>query len=155
MKTYLREKDFQAGLLTALFGVAGWLYTHATVTTSNSLVASGIAADFYPKCLFGALVLCGLFLMYQSFMKLPEERQTFPRTDWKSVIITFVLMFAYAFLLDIAGFIISSILFMFVFMLFLGERNWKTLILVPVLGSIGVFLVFGKLFMIALPTIWL
>ena len=155
MKAYLREKDFQAGLITAVFGVAGWLYTHFTVTTSNSLVASGIAADFYPKCLFGALVIFGAMLMYQSFMKLPEERQSFPRTDWKGVIITFIMMFAYTFLMDIVGFIISSIVFMVAFMIFLGERNLKTLILVPVIGSVGVYLVFGKLFMIALPTLWL
>lgn len=155
MKAYLRDKDFQAGILTALFGIVGWLYTHATIETANALVASGIAASFYPKCLFGALVICGAILMYQSYMKLPEERTPFPRTDWKGIFVTFVLMLAYTFLMDFVGFIISSIVFMVAFMLFLGERSWKTLILVPVIGSVGVYLIFGKLFMIALPTLWL
>jgi len=153
-RNLLRDKDCQAGLIVAAFGAVGWAYTHATIHTSNALVASGIAADFYPKLLFGLLVFCGALLFFQGFTRTAEEQVPFPKTDWKNVLITFALMLAYAFLMDakLLGFIIASIIFMFVFMLFLGERKPLILVLVPVIGSLAVYLLFGKVFMIALPT---
>ncbi len=150
----LKDRDFQAGAIVLIFAIAGYVYTQMTVSTSNALVASGIAADFYPKLLFLVLGACGVILMVQSARRLPEEQVPFPRTDWKRLLISFFLMLAYAFLLDekLLGFIIASILFMFVFMLFLGERKWRNLILVPVVGTFAIWLLFGKVFMIALPT---
>jgi|GEM_PF-664141 len=153
-RNLLRDKDVQAGLLVILFAIAGYFYTNATVSTSNSLVASGIAADFYPKLLFLVLGICGVILLVQGAMRKPEEQIPFPRTDWKRIFISFFMMLAYAFLIDekLLGFIIASILFMFAFMFFLGERKWLNLILVPIIGSFGVWLLFGKVFSIALPT---
>ncbi len=150
----LKDRDFQAGLIVLVFAIVGYIYTQMTITTSNALVASGIAADFYPKLLFAVMGVCGIILMIQSARRLPEEQVPFPRTDWKRLFIGFFLMLAYAFLIDekLLGFILASILFMFVFMLFLGERNWRTLIIVPLAGTFGIWLLFGKVFRLALPT---
>ena len=152
MKRVFRDKDCQCGLFVFLLGCVGWLYTHATIHTSNALVASGIAADFYPKLLFVVLAACGVLLFIQGSIRSAEEQVPFPRTDWKRILITFVMLLAYAYLMQFTGFIISSIVFMVVFMLFLGERKVLNLILVPVIGSVAIYLLFGKVFMIALPT---
>ena len=151
-KKIFHDKDCQCGLIVFLMGVAGWLYTHATIHTTNALVASGISADFYPKLLFILLCVCGVILFIQGAMRPAEDQVPFPRTDWKRILITFVLLLAYAYLMQYTGFIISSIVFMVVFMLFLGERKILNLILVPVIGSLLIYLLFGKIFMISLPT---
>ena len=151
-KKLFHDKDCQCGLIVLIFAVLGWAYTHATIHTSNALVASGIAADFYPKLLFSVLGVCGIVLFVQGAMRPEAEQVPFPRTDWKRILITFVLLLAYAYLMEYTGFILSSIVFMVVFMLFLGERKVLNLILVPVIGSILIYLLFGKVFMIALPT---
>ena len=151
IKRIFRDKDCQCGLIVFLMGVAGWLYTHATIHTSNALVASGISADFYPKLLFGLLAVCGVILFVQGYTRPEAEKVPFPRTDWKNIFVTFLMLLAYAYLMQYTGFILSSIIFMAAFMLFLGERKVLNLILVPVIGSILIYLLFGKIFMISLP----
>ena len=50
------------------------------------------------------------------------------------------------------GFVADTLIGIPVLMVWLGERKWLNLVLVPLIGSFGVWLLFGKVFSIALPT---
>lgn len=143
---YLKDQDFQSGLAFVILSIAGFFYS---VVYIDSVSRVGVPADFYPKLLFVILGLCGLRLMYVGYKR--AEKVPFPKMDWKMVLITFALLLGYAFLMELAGFVISSIVFMLLFMLVLGERKPVTLVGVPVIGTLAVYFLFTKAFMIVLP----
>ena len=154
-KNFLRDKDCQCGLLFILFGIVAYIYTHVTIHKMANTVSAGVNPDLYPKFVFAGMVICGVIILVQGLRRTKEDKQTpFPKVDWKKIIGSFVLMMAYSILMSekMLGFVIASVLFLFAFMFFLGERKWLNLVLVPIVCSVGIWLLFGKLFMISLPT---
>ena len=65
---------------------------------------------------------------------------------------TFLLSF-YVFIMDYAGFIIATFIFLMLAMYLFGERNLKKMFIISLVASLIVFLLFTKAFMIVLPGI--
>ena len=68
-----------------------------------------------------------------------------------AVAMIFALCLAYAFAMQLIGFVVSTIAFLFVFLLMLGERRKSMIVLVPVLTSLGVYFFFEKALSVMLP----
>jgi putative tricarboxylic transport membrane protein len=106
----------------------------------------GVAA--FPR---GLAVLIGLLALVPLLR--PQPGEPLPRgiPAWR-VIGTVVLLAGYAMILDIAGFVITTVMFVLVELLLLGVRRPVTLIVMPLGVGLGLFYLFRILLGVALPT---
>lgn len=63
----------------------------------------------------------------------------------------FVIPLVYAWLLPRTGFYVTTPVFLIVFLLYVGERRWHIVLITTALITALVFLIFAKLFYVALP----
>lgn len=64
----------------------------------------------------------------------------------------FLIPLVYAWLLPRTGFYLTTPIFLVVYLLYVGERRWAVLLITTLIITALVFLVFAKLFYVALPT---
>lgn len=141
-----RDSDIGLGIVLILFSIMGL----ASVTTINARLAmSKVGPKTYPTILFILLIACGLALIIQGIRR--AEKTPMPSFNMKRILPLAGLLLFYAFALDAIGFIASTIIFLVGAMLLLGERRPVPIIAVSFVFSVGVFYVFTKFLMIALP----
>ena len=63
----------------------------------------------------------------------------------------FLIPLVYAWLLPRTGFYLTTPLFLVVFLLYVGERRWQVILITTFLITSIIFLIFAKLFYVALP----
>ena len=106
----------------------------------------------FPIIVSAVLVALGLRLV----MRAPKgQGQALTGREFMSrvgaVAMVFALCLAYAFAMQIVGFVISTMVYLFVFLLMLGERRKSMIVLVPVITSVGVYFFFQKALSVMLP----
>lgn len=106
----------------------------------------GVAA--FPR---GLAVLIGVLALVPLFRPQPGEPLPQGRYAWR-VIGTVLLLAGYAMVLDLIGFVITTILFILAELLLLGIRRPVTLIAMPFGVGLGLFYIFRTLLGVALPT---
>lgn len=144
-----RDQDCFLGLIFVILGVLGYLYSDIYIY-SEDVPGAGVAPDFYPKLLFTILAICGLGLIIEGY-KHEEKKPLLIKFDWKILLPTIVVLFGYAILFEKFGFIISTLVFMIVFILLLGERNPVLILSVPIITTLFIYLLFTRAFMIVVP----
>lgn len=139
------DRDGWAGLTLVLFSIGGFFVTSQIPVP----LTAELGPAFFPRLLFGLLLICGVVLVAQSVRA--EEKAPLPKENWLIVISMVTLVLGYAFLLKSLGFVVSSLLFMLLSMLVLGVRNYIYLFAVPVSLSFGLYWLFVSVFRIVLP----
>jgi putative tricarboxylic transport membrane protein len=140
-----KDSDFWSGLSLIVFALFGF-YESSQIP---HLKSQALSAAFFPNFLFGILVLCGCGLIYQVWRR--PEKAHFPKFHWDKLMPLFVLLLAYAFILEYLGFIVTTLGFMVGAMFMLGERKPLLLAAVPVVSTLGIYFLFSKVFLIVLP----
>lgn len=116
---------------------------------------ASLALDPYtlPAVVFGCMVFLGVLRLITG-LRMPKtgEKGTtlmIPQKTW----ITAILILLYALLLKSVGFVITSFIYLLCQMYVLqdGKRNWKMMIVISVVCSIGIYLLFSKVFSVMLP----
>jgi len=146
VKSKFADQDFKVGLVLLIVAILGYYYS---VVYIYSVSTVGVAPDFYPKFLFFILGLSGIVLMIQGYKRV--DKKPMPKYNWKMLIVTTALLFGYELLFEYFGFVISTIVFMVIFMLVLNERKPIKIVLVPILTTLSIYFLFTKAFMILLP----
>lgn len=83
----------------------------------------------------------------------PQEGERLPRGMGAARVGgTAVLLVAYAYSLDAIGFVFATIAFLVLELLLIGVRHWLPLVAMPLVTSIGLFLVFRNALDVPLPT---
>jgi putative tricarboxylic transport membrane protein len=80
-----------------------------------------------------------------------EGGGTFATVDVPKLSFMIVACLVVVFLMDYTGFIIANALFTFIFCYMVGDRKWKRLIVISVLGTIGLLYLFAYLVYVPLP----
>lgn len=118
--------------------------------------AMGQGGDFMPKLCSTVWLILSVLLLFQSISIREEGEES--QISLKGFFSTLILLFAYVLLLDIIGFVLTSIVYMFVQMLlFVPEeyRNRKSLVLfavISVITPVAVNALFVNVFALILPT---
>ncbi|WP_026820482.1 tripartite tricarboxylate transporter TctB family protein [Arthrobacter castelli] len=106
----------------------------------------GVAA--FPR---GLAVLIGVLALVPLFR--PQPGEALPRGLYAGRVIgTVALLAGYAMVLDIIGFVITTVAFTLAELFLLGIRRPVTLIVMPLGVGLGLFYVFRTLLGVALPT---
>ncbi len=135
---------------------------------------------FWPRCILVLLMLSCIFKAVEIFKegKKKQERDyhvgfrhaakegqagaldqaaeaeaggTFATVDLGKLAFMIVACLVVVFLMDFAGFIIANMLFTFIFCYMVGDRNWKRLVVISVVGTIGLLYLFAYLVYVPLP----
>lgn len=141
----MKDSDCWAGGFLIIFSVWGAISGRQIV----HLKTQGLSAAFFPNLLFVVMAICGIVLFYRGWVR--KAKVSVPRFCWSKLLPWFALLAGYSFSFEYIGFIFATLVFMVVGMILLGERRWKVLGLVPVISSVGIYYLFSKVFMIAMP----
>lgn len=122
-----------------------------------------VDSDMWPKLVLGVIAFLALIILIQNVQSLlkcrkehrPAEEQCGSREESrqvaKRIIIISLLAIAYFFGLRYMGFILSTILFLYITIFWIGIPGKRTKILYPLLFTTGLALVFIKFLELSLP----
>ncbi len=156
MKKLLNLKIFVSVVLIAIG--AYWLHLANQLGTGKTGDQStwGTTATL-PKFILVLFLICNAIVLINEVRKAlaSEAKETDP-LDIKSLkisILMMIIVFAYSWLIDIFGYIISNIVLTFIALWMFGERNWIRLIALPVGVTVVLYLVFRYVLLVSLPGI--
>lgn len=121
-----------------------------------------INCQFFPRISSIFLLILSVLLFLKSF-KLTEKiklfsKQSSKEKEVKTVNIKYKIVFSIILLTTIylvlffrVGFIVSSIIYILIFLLLMGTRKWYYLIPIPILFPVIIYLLFSYAFNILLP----
>lgn len=110
--------------------------------------AIGLSPALFPLIISSFLLLFSILLIIKG-IKLDETKEV--KGEAKAVLLVIVISFIYLILLPKIHFILTSILYLLAFLLILGERRWKVLLLISTLTPILVSFIFANLLDVLLP----
>ncbi|MBX0357749.1 tripartite tricarboxylate transporter TctB family protein [Halobacillus sp. Nhm2S1] len=112
-----------------------------------------VDSDFVPKILGYLLIILAVFLFFDKSSETEEEKEKrqVPKKEMLVLLAVGGMIFLYIFLLEIIGFVLSSMLFIIACSWFLGYRKLVTTFLVAVLFPLIMYLSFNYLLQIRLP----
>ena len=122
---------------------------------------AGISPRFFPKFSLWIILLCSGSLLgqdaYRRFVvhKPPETKSRDENVSYPRSCLVIGLLFLWLFALPRVGIMISMAVMVFLLSYLLGNRNKVTLVVFPIVFSVGVYFVFAKLLHVNLPEILL
>jgi hypothetical protein len=114
------------------------------------MLRQGVGPDFFPKVYTAIMMVFSLWLIYQAVkgkVTTESEKTLNPQNLW----ITIVFMVAYAFLLEIVGFVVLTPIWVAAYMIAIGMRRWTWLLATAVIFSAFMIIVFPRVMLIPLP----
>ena len=144
-----RKADFSIGVGTTLLAICIYL-------SANQLpvVEIGLGAGGFPKFIAIALGVMGIILAIKSFYRMRQGDQDVKKLELKELINVAILAASFAlyvFVVRYLGYLITTPLFFFLFMLIYGERKWIKMGIISVSFTLVVYFLFEKIFYIILP----
>ncbi len=114
------------------------------------------APTLIPRGVSGCLLLAAGLLLGRALRgKANELEEPLVGENRRRVVLIALLTGAYAAVVAYAGFLISTLIYLFLFGLVLGERRLPRLLLFAVLVPVVIYLIFSTLFNVPLPEGWL
>ncbi|MDR1587747.1 MAG: tripartite tricarboxylate transporter TctB family protein [Treponema sp.] len=156
--------DFFTGLGIVIFSAVMF----AVASRMPPPASFGLGPGAYPMLVTGVLIGLGIILAIQGWLQMRRVRTETPRTEEGSVqgagakklltyrefrgIVTLALSFwLYTFLIKYLGYLITTPVFLFLFLLQYGDRNWRRMILVSIITTALSWALFVYAFRIFLP----
>jgi len=128
-------------LIAAIYGYTAFFVMDALLLPFAK--NSAIWPSTFPKVTSVLAIFIGLSLIKNSLKQSASEAEELMAQlrsyEWTPVIIFIVMMVAYALLLRPFGFILSSISFLFIGAMVLGEKRYLTLAIVSATFSVGIW----------------
>lgn len=148
--TGLKKPDIISSLIGILFGV----YILVTASKFPEDVVMKIGPSFFPSILATLLIFFSFLLLCFALMgksKGTVEKFNFKDPGIQRAGIALLATIIYSVLLNIGGFIITTILYLFGLMFLLKKRDYSNMVLISAGVTLGVFLIFEKFLHISLP----
>lgn len=146
----MKKPDIISGLIGILFGV----YILVTAAGFPQDVVMRIGPAFFPMVLASLLICFSCLLL--CFALLGKSKGTVEKFNFKDpgtqrAVIALLVTIIYSLLLNVLGFIVTTILYLFGLMFLLEKRDYLSMSLISVGVTLGVFIIFEKFLHISLP----
>lgn len=137
------------GLVIGIFSIIFLILSYQLPAYTYAIVD----ADMIPKGLGWLLLLLSILLFFQRDNETEEQkkRRQLPKSEVKVLVVVALLIFLYIFLLEILGFIIVTMLFIFFCSRYLGYESLRTNIIVSIVFPLVLYTIFVYLLQISLP----
>lgn len=152
MKKFIKNSLFVQGLIFLIFS----LFIITKAINMRDFGESFLSPGIFPALFGGVLVILSLNLMYRGYKEIKKSgrNKNYDNIDKVSlinVILVFIFSLSYLWALSYLGFIISSIIYLFIFMYYIGERRIWFLIAISILTPLISYLIFSMGLGINLP----
>ena len=136
------------GLVTLLLTIILFYHTLNDIY-KVSVFTAGRGPVFFPQILLGAMLLLSIGVIIEGF-----KENLNPITGKQALLVaaTLGLTGLYIYAITAAGFLISTIIFVFILPWLLGYRDGKAIFVITIFYPVTVWYVFEKFFMIILPS---
>ena len=150
-------------LITGIFFLLLTAFYFSQIGSIQIIDSGSVDAAFVPKIVAGAMFILSVCMIVMSAVKLKKEagvfsdgqREATEKVAWKSIVLTAVLLVVYVALFQEIGFLITTMIYLFLQLLILApERKPKQIIIFAVssvLGAIVLQYIFVHLLYVMLP----
>ncbi|KUK57638.1 MAG: Uncharacterized protein XD80_1298 [Synergistales bacterium 53_16] len=151
-------KNQISGLIAVIIGS---VYLFMALQLPRTTIGDKIGPKMFPILIGSIALLCGVLLFLRE-SKIPKEKRS--AFDWAfkaekqvytKIATTIILGIAYGFTLRIAGYVITTILFMFAVTRLINGKHWIENTLISLLFPIVTYVVFAIMLGLSLPRGWL
>lgn len=140
--------DFIVGVALSLLG--GWIYFYAERYTGRGINSYG--PNFFPQLLAIMLVVSSLGLLIKTGLDRPERwLSSINKNGFIKVCVTLVLGISYVIAMNYLGFPLSTFLFLYITMMFLGHIGWQRRAIVSLGVTVAVYSIFHLFLKIPVP----
>lgn len=163
-----KYNDVFSGFFLLVVSVVMYIATYSF----EALTTTVVGPAFMPQIISVAIGVFSILIIVNGFRKVRHEKkeETIPepvvevhddemtpgeQDSYKPVIMTLLLMVVYVILMPIVGFLITTILYIFLQMMILSHKTTRKIwlfALVSIVSSIIIYYVFRNVFYVMLPT---
>ena len=143
----VKKADTFIGLGLFLFGILTWIVAGYQATGFTYM---GISPGFFPRLLSGLISFLALILMIQGMRRKKDDEFEFDRKAMKRVLVVAAMAFVYVFVMQYIGYIISTMLFLFLVLKYYGVSTKVTVIITVVLPFL-VYYTFTEVMYVVVP----
>ena len=144
-------KKADIGVGVGLIMLSGWIFWHASTYRKATIYYYG--PNFFPQILSIAMSVCAIILILKA-----SQGRTLPQTErihlrgFARMLIAIVICIGYLFLMQVIGFAMATGVFLFVLMMFIGQKGLLKRVTSSVVVSLIVWAIFRYFLIIPLPT---
>ena len=145
----MKKADIGVGIALIIF--SAWIFWYAGSYHEATIYYYG--PNFFPQILALLMALCAVFLIVNALRGKSLSRAD--RIDLKGfgrMLVAIGICIGYLFLMQVIGFAIGTSVFLFVLMMFIGQKGLVKRIVSSVLVAILVWAIFRYFLVIPLPT---
>ncbi len=145
----MKRADIGVGI--GLIILSTWVFWYAHVYRAKEIYIYG--PNFFPQVLSILMGICGIILIIRAM-----GGDVLPKTDridlhgFFRMVIAIGICIGYLFLMQVIGFAMGTSVFLFVLMMFLGQKGLITRIMSSIAASVIVWAIFRYFLVIPLPT---
>lgn len=157
MKNLFKNSSFVQGFIFFIFAI----FIIVNAVQMRGFGESFMSPGLFPALFGGVLLILSLNLFFRSFKEIMknnsndqisfENNKNINERSFFNVFIVLLLSLSYLWVLNKFGFIISTMIYLFVFMFYIGERRVSYLISVAVLTPLISYVIFTIILGVSLP----
>lgn len=140
-----------ASVIGGLIFLTTTLLFHHTFADAyqTSVLTAGRGPVFFPRIILAAMAVLSLLVTLDGIR---EQGAGFRRGEILVVVIAIALTGAYIFSIDVAGFLIPTVIFTFLMPFVLGYRSVLTALILALTYPLAIWYLFNEVFLIILPS---
>lgn len=145
----MKKADIGAGIGLIIF--SAWIFWYASIYSKTTIYYYG--PNFFPQVLSIAMCICAIFLILRALQgKALERLDRINSKGFMRMVIAIAICIGYLFLMQVIGFAIGTCVFLFVLMLFIGQKGLAKRSASSIVVSLIVWAIFRYFLVIPLPT---
>jgi len=153
MKREFNRLDCALGLVAVLIGAVFWALIPIEVGYQRS--AFGITGRFFPTLAAILVIACGSLLAVRAYLSPPPPPDERPagleRPALRRLLPYATIVIAYVLLIDVLGYLVSTVAALGVLLYQTGTRSWPVLALVAVVVPLLLYYLFHEVMLVPLP----
>ena len=145
----MKKADIGTGICLIVF--SAWIFWYASEYSKATIYYYG--PNFFPQILAIAMTICAVILIIKALKG--KSLEALSRIDYKGflrMLVAIGICIAYLFLMQLIGFAMGTVVFLFVLMMYIGQKGMLKRVVSSVVVALLVWAIFRYFLIIPLPT---